>query len=104
MADSLLSRVPVVAGLAYVERSRHLPAAFPTSLAVEDDNRYFPHAIAVLAEGHKIGYIAPEVAATVFGRVQAADTPLNCPARRAAASDHETSGVEFLLDCSALFT
>jgi hypothetical protein len=96
------SRVPMVAGLAFVERLRHLPASFEVTLAAEPGNRYFPQAIAVLVGGGKIGYVAPEVARGYFDQVSGREAPLTCPARRAARSDHQTSGVEVLLDFSAL--
>jgi hypothetical protein len=99
---SILSRIPVVAGIAYIERVRRLPASFVATLAAEPDNRYFRHAIAVLVDGEKVGYVAPEIAAGIYDRVTAAGTPLTCQGRRAARSDHETSGVEILLDFSGL--
>lgn len=102
MGISVRSRIPVVAGLAYVERVRRLPSSFTATLAAEPENRYFRHAIAVLAEGDKVGYVAPEVAAGIFDEVKAAAAAVTCPARRASRSDHETSGVEILLDFSSL--
>lgn len=99
---SVLSRIPVVAGVAYVERVRRLPASFTATLVPEADNRYFRHAIAVLVDGEKVGYIAPEIAASTFDSVKSASPPLTCPGRRAARSDHETSGVEILLDFTQL--
>jgi hypothetical protein len=102
MADSVLCRIPVVAGLGYVERVRRLPSSFTATLAPEPGNRYFRHAIVVLAAGEKVGYVAPEVAARYFAPLVASSEQLTCPARRASASDHETSGVELLLDFSGL--
>jgi hypothetical protein len=102
MTDSIMRRVPVVGALGYVEHLRTLPATFTATLAWEPDNRYFRHAIAVMANGRKAGYVAPEVAANIYEAVKASADPLNCPARRAARSDHETSGVELLLDLSGL--
>ena len=102
MGISVRSRIPVVAGLAYVERVRRLPASFTATLAAEPENRYFLHAIAVLADGEKVGYIAPEVAAGIYEEVKGASAAVTCPARRASRSDHETSGVEILLDFSGL--
>ena len=93
-------RTPVVAGLGYIERVRQLPETFTATLAVEPDNRYFRHAIAVLVDGAKVGYVAPEIAADIFDSVKSAGTPVTCPARRALPSDHATSGVELLLDLS----
>ena len=102
--ESIRQRVPVVAGLGYIERVRRLPSTFTATLAVEPDNRYFRHAIAVLAGGEKVGYIAPEVASTWYAAIEAqsAAAPVTCPARRSLPSDRETSGVELLLDMSAL--
>ena len=97
-----MTRVPVVGGLAYIEHVRTLPAAFTATLAVEPENRYFRHAIAVMVNGGKAGYVAPEVAAGVFDAVKAAGGPLSCPGRRASRADHETSGVELLVDLSGL--
>ena len=96
------SRIPVVAGLAYVEQVRGLPSSFTATLTAEPDNRYFRHAIAVIVNGAKVGYVAPEIAANVYDAVKAAPTPLTCAGRRGSASDHATSGVELLLDFSAL--
>lgn len=102
MNDSLMRRVPVVGALGYIEHVRTLPASFTATLTVEPGNRYFRHAIAVVANGKKVGYIAPEVAPNIYEAVKAAGESLTCPARRGSRSDHETSGVELLLDLSAL--
>ena len=100
---SVLRRIPVVAGLAYIERVRRLQSPFTATLVVEPDNRYFRHAIAVLANGEKVGYVAPEVAIKYFEPLKAAaPATVTCPARRGAFSDHAASGVELLLDFSAL--
>jgi len=102
MAVSIDSRIPVVAGMAYIEHVRRLPPAFTATLTAEPDNRYFRHAIIVTVDGAKVGYVAPEIAANVYDAVKGAAAPLTCPGRRAATSDHETSGVEILLDFSGL--
>ena len=102
MVDPVLQRIPVVAGLGYVERVRRLPSSFSATLVPEPGNPYFRHAIAVVASGEKVGYVAPEVAAGYYGALAAASQPVTCPARRASLSDHETSGVELLLDFSTL--
>jgi hypothetical protein len=104
MAASVEHRVPVVGGLAYVERLQRLPSTFPVTLVTEPDNRYFRHAIAVLAGGEKVGYVAPEVAPHSYDAIHSATAPVTCTARRATISDHETSGVELLLDFSCLET
>jgi hypothetical protein len=102
MPDTLLQRIPVVGGLGYAERVRRLPSSFTATLRVEPDNRYLPWAIAVQADGDKVGYVAPEIARRYVEPLRAAGEPVTCPARRATHSDHETSGVELLLDFSAL--
>ena len=96
--NSTLQRIPVVGGLGYIERVRRLPSAFTATLQAEPENRYFRQAVAVLVGGEKVGYVAPEVGRHYFATVTAAASPLTCPGRRARHSDHETSGVELLLD------
>jgi hypothetical protein len=101
MPLTVLTRVPVVAGLGYVERVSTQPSSFEVTLAVEPGHRYFRNAIAVSAGGQKLGYLAPEVAWDYFDQI-AASGPVSCPARRSSLSDHQTSGVELLLDLSGL--
>jgi hypothetical protein len=102
MPDSVLARIPVVAGAAYIERVRRLPSSFEATLTAEPDNRYFRHAIAVSGNGGKVGYVAPEVAIRYFEGIKSRQADVTCPARRATRSDRETSGVELLLDFTAL--
>jgi hypothetical protein len=103
MAESVLARVPVVGGMAFIERVRRQPSAFSVTLQPEPDNRYFQQAIAVVASGEKLGYVAPEVARRYYAPLTAEAAPeVTCPARRASTSDHDTSGVELLLDFSAV--
>ena len=100
---SLLQRIPVVGGLAYQERVQLLPSSFTAALAPEKENKYFRHAIAVLVNGGKIGYVAPEIAARYYEPLLAREgQPVTCPGRRATAIDREDTGVETLLDFSAL--
>ena len=87
----------MVGGLGYIEAVRRLPVRFGALLQAEPGNRYFPHAIAVRANGEKVGYVAPEIARRYYEVVREAST-VECPGRRAGRSDHETSGVELLLD------
>ena len=94
--------MPVVGGLAYIERVRLVPSSFSATLVPEPDNRYLPHGIAVTVAGEKLGYVAPEVAREYWEAVQATASTVVCPARRGSLADHETSGVELLLDCSGL--
>ena len=98
MANPLI-RIPVVGGLGYVERVRRLPSAFSSTLVPEADHRYFRHAIAVVVNGDKVGYVAPEIAVRYYAPLAARPGgPATCPARRGSTSDHETGGVELLLD------
>jgi hypothetical protein len=102
MTTPVLGRIPVVGGIAYIERVRRLPSSFVATLAIEPDNRYFPHAIAVLTNGEKVGYVAPEIARGYYEPLKHYTGPVTCPARRGTHADHETSGVELLLDFTAL--
>jgi hypothetical protein len=104
VAESILQRIPVVAGIAFIEHVRRLPSAFTATLQAEPENRYFRNAIAVIAAGQKVGYVAPEVARGFYERVRDAQAPLSCPGRRARHIDHESSGVELLLDFTPLET
>lgn len=103
MATIVLRRIPVVAGLAYIERVRRLPSSFTATLVPERDNRYFQNAVGVLVAGEKVGYLAPEICRRYFEPLVARGTdPVTCPGRRGSHADHETSGVELLLDFTAL--
>jgi hypothetical protein len=104
MEDSLLRRIPVVGGLGYLERIEGLPSSFIATLVPEPENRYLPYAIAVLADHQKVGYVAPEIARRYFEplRAQWTERAVSCAARRASRSDHDTSGVELLLDFTNL--
>jgi hypothetical protein len=102
MTTFVLGRIPVVAGLAYVELVRRQPSSFVATLSVEPDNRYFPHAIAVHGNGGKIGYVAPEVARGYYEPIKNHAGVVTCPARRGTHADHDASGVELLLDFTAL--
>jgi hypothetical protein len=92
----------VVAGVAYRERLKALPASFTATLSIEPENRYFRHAIAVVVEGGKVGYVAPEVATAYYEVLNASASPVTCPGRRSSSIDHEQSGVDVLLDFSAI--
>jgi hypothetical protein len=92
----------VVGGLAYIEQVQRLPSAFTATLRLEPENRCFPRAIAVIAAGAKVGYIAPEVARSSHASIAAVPEPVTCPGRRASHTDHETSGVELFLDFTSV--
>ena len=104
MSESILRRVPVVAGIAFIEHVRRLPSAFSATLQIEPKNRYFRQAIVVIAAGEKVGYVAPEVARSYYERVRAAAAPLTCPGRMGRHIEHESSGVELFLDFTPLET
>ena len=95
-------RIPVVAGVAFIERVKRLPPEFVATLSAEPGNRYLRHALAVLGNGEKVGYVAPEIAVRYYDSVLAHSAPVTCPARRASRADHESSGVELLLDFTQL--
>ena len=104
MSEAILRRVPVVAGIAFIEHVRRLPSVFTATLQVERENRYFRHAIAVMAAGEKVGYVAPEIARSYYESVRDAAGPLTCQGRRGRHIDHESSGVELFLDFTPLET
>ena len=99
---SPFAHVPVVAGLAYIERIHQLPSRFTATLAAEPDNRFNRFAVAVLAGGNKIGYVPPEISCHYFDPVRRAAAPVECPGRRVSATDLRNTGVAVLLDFSAL--
>jgi hypothetical protein len=100
--ESILQRIPVVAGMAYLEHVRRLASSFTAILQPEPANQYFRHAIAVVVNGEKAGYVAPEIAREWYTALAAAAEPQTCSGRRASHADHEWSGVELLLDFSGL--
>ncbi len=102
MSDPPLKRIPMVAGCALIERVRRLASNVVVTLQPEKANRYFLNAIAVMANNEKVGYVAPEIARRYHAPLVAHAGAVTCPARRGTPSDHETSGVELLLDFSAL--
>ena len=97
-----LTHVPVAAGPAYAEQVRELPSRFSATLVSEDQNRFNRFAVAVLVEGKKIGYLPPEIACHYFEPLRRAPAPVECPARRAPAAEHEDTGVDVLLDLSTV--
>ena len=96
------SRVPVVAGLAYREQLAQRPSTFEVTLVAEPENRYFPSCDRGDAGRGQARLRCARGGVAVFRVISAAPPPLTCPARRGARSDHETSGIELLLDFSAL--
>ena len=92
----------MVAGSAYIGRVRRLPSNVFVTLQPEKENQYFPNAVAVMANGEKVGYLAPEIARRYYAPLVEYTGTVTCPARRGTAIDHESSGVELLLDFSSL--
>jgi hypothetical protein len=88
--------IPLVAGLAFRERLEQLPAEFQASLSVEPENPYNPRAIAVIGPSGKVGYVAPEVAREMYGKVAGGDVA-SCRVRRGNYSP--TTGVLGVLEC-----
>ena len=102
MGNLPIERIPVVAGLAYIERVRRLPSPATVTLQAERGNRYFLQAVAVLADGEKVGYLAPEVSRRYYPAIAAHPAPVTCPARRGSYADQANSGVELILDFTSL--
>jgi hypothetical protein len=99
----MLNRIPVVGGLAFIERVRELPSTFEAVLKPAPGHVYFRHAIEVQVASVTVGYVAPEAARRYFEPLAAwQGEAVRCPGRRAGPSDRATSGVELLLDFSAL--
>jgi hypothetical protein len=91
-------RLPVVAGLAYIERVQRLPSQFTATLQPEPQNRFNHRAVAVLVSGEKVGYLPPEISAHYF---RAGDARVECAGRRAPVSATEDTGVMIVLDFSS---
>src|SRR5687768_9073756 len=96
-----IAEVPMVAGMAYRERLATLPAAFEVTLVPEPEQPYNPRALAVHAQGGKIGYVAPEIARLCYETVVQAGT-VSCRARRMTGPAGRGTGTEALLDLSSL--
>jgi hypothetical protein len=65
--------IAMVSGLAFRERLEQLPTEFRATLTAEPENPYNPCAIAVVGPSGKIGYVAPEVARALYGKVKAGE-------------------------------
>jgi hypothetical protein len=96
-----LTHVPVAAGPAYAEQIQRLPSKFTATLHAEAENRFNHAAVAVHANGGKIGYLPPELSRRYFTTLK--DGPaVECPARRAPASAHENTGTDILVDLTGV--
>lgn len=94
------THVPVAAGLCYIERIQRLPSRFTATLAAEPGNPYNHTAVAVLVNGEKVGYLPADLSHRYQRCVQA--TAVECPGRRAPIGTASNSGVELLLDLTAV--
>jgi hypothetical protein len=93
--------VPVAAGPAYAEQIRRLPSKFIATLRTDPDNRFNFTAVAVWAGGEKVGYLPADLSRAYFEAVKGAGE-VECEGRHAPVSAREDSGVELLLDLSAI--
>jgi hypothetical protein len=95
-----IAHVPLAAGPAFIERIQRLPSKFGATLRRESDNRFNLAAVAVFANGEKIGYLPPEISRHYFGALK--EEGAECQGRRAPQSAHENTGVDVLLDLSGV--
>ena len=97
-----IAHVPVAAGPAFFERIQRLPSKFTVTLAPEPGNRFNLTAVAVTANGEKVGYLPADLSRRYFEALQAAGASCDCPGRRAPLSAHENTGVDILLDLTGV--
>jgi hypothetical protein len=100
VAPTRLDRVPVAAGPAFIERIQRLPSKFTATLSHEAQNRFNPYAVAVHANGEKIGYLPADLSKRYLETVKS--QPLECPGHRASMAAHEDTGVDVLLDLTGV--
>jgi len=96
-----ITHVPVAAGPAYAEQIQRLPSRFTTTLTPEPDNRFNLTAVAVTANGAKIGYLPADLSRRYFEALKASGGA-ECPGRRAPVSAHEDTGTDILLDLTGV--
>jgi hypothetical protein len=96
-----VTHVPVAAGAAFAERIQRLHSKFTATLTPEPDNRFNHAAVAVHADGEKIGYLPPEISRHYFEPLQAGP-PVECPGRRTPLSAHENTGTDVVLDLTGI--
>ncbi|HEX9369309.1 MAG TPA: hypothetical protein VF921_21940 [Vicinamibacterales bacterium] len=101
MPISPVAHTPVAAGPAYAERIQRLHSQFTATLKAEPGNRFNFTAVAVFADGEKIGYLPPDISRHYFGSLEAG-SGVECPGRRASLSAHEDTGVDILLDLTGV--
>lgn len=101
MSITPVTHVPVAAGPAYVERIQRLHSKFIVTLKAEPDNRFNLAAVAVLADGEKVGYLPPEISRHYFESLKGGPG-VEVPGRRASLSAHDNTGVDILLDLTGV--
>ena len=80
---------------------QRLQTKFTATLHPEPDNRFNLAAVAVHANGGKIGYLPPELSRRYFGALK--DRPaVECPGRCAPRTAHENTGTDVLLDLTGV--
>jgi hypothetical protein len=99
-----ITHVPVAAGPAYFERVQRLHSKFTATLKAEPENRFNLTAVAVLADGEKVGYLPPDISRHYFEPLRAlpGGAGVECQGRRAPVSAHEDTGVDILLDLTGV--
>jgi len=98
---SPVTHTPVAAGPGYAERIQRLQSKFTVTLKAEPENRFNFAAVAVLANGEKIGYLPPEISRHYFELLKSGPG-VECPGRRAPMAAHEKTGVDILLDLTGV--
>jgi hypothetical protein len=101
---SPVTHTPVAAGPAYADRVQRLHSTFTATLKAEPDNRFNRAAVAVYADGEKVGYLPPEISRHYFEPLaaQPAGAGVDCPGRRASQAAHENTGIDILLDLTGV--
>lgn len=101
MPETPASHVPVAAGPAYAEQINRLPSKFTATLKLDTGNRVNFTAIAVWAGGSKVGYLPADLSRDYYDAVKDAGE-IECQGRRAPVSAREDTGIDLLLDLSAV--
>ncbi len=97
-----ITHVPVAAGPAYFERIQRLHSKFTVTLKAEPGHPFNLTAVAVLADGEKVGYLPPDISRHYFELLKGTGSPVECQGRRAPVTAHEDSGVDILLDVTGV--
>ena len=101
MAIDPVTRVPVAASPAFIERVRQLPSKFTVTLRAEPGNRFNHAAVAVSSGGETIGYLPPELSRRYFESLRNGPG-VDVPGRHAPLAMHEDTGIEVLVDLTGV--